>query len=72
MNVDWKGREKMFLPFILYFPEDKSEYFTSFLQMIPFLILAILTLWFIIRISKKEEKKADEVWKKMSEKENED
>jgi len=65
----WKGREKMFLPFILYFPEDKSEYLTSFLQMIPFLLLAVLSLWFFIRISKKEEQKAEELYKKISEKE---
>ncbi|WP_243387666.1 hypothetical protein [Bacillus kexueae] len=59
------------LSFILYFPEDKSEYVGAFLQMIPFLLLSIGALWFFIRLSKKEQRKADELAEKLLNKESE-
>ncbi|RSD27551.1 hypothetical protein [Mesobacillus subterraneus] len=44
----------------LYFPEDKTEYIPAALTMVIFLIGAILTMRFIIKVSKKEAQKAKE------------
>jgi flagellar biosynthesis/type III secretory pathway M-ring protein FliF/YscJ len=48
------------LSLFLYFPEDKSEYLPAALWLIGFTILALLTMKFIIRHSKKEAEKARE------------
>ncbi|MDF0729099.1 hypothetical protein PY093_21055 [Cytobacillus sp. S13-E01] len=53
----------------LYFPEDKSEYIPAFFSSMIFLILAILTMRFIIKISKKEQEKAKELEERLKEKE---
>ncbi|MHC0039028.1 hypothetical protein [Pseudoneobacillus sp. C159] len=45
------------LSLFLYFPEDKSEYFPAVLTMIVFLILAVFTMLWIIKYSKKEAEK---------------
>lgn len=59
----------MFLPFVvslfLYFPEDKSEYGPAAITFIIFMIGACLTMWFIIKVSKKEAKKAKELEEKL-------
>lgn len=57
------------LNFILYFPENKIEYLYGFLQMIPFIILAVVAIIFFKKISRKEEEKANELLKKLSENE---
>ena len=44
----------------LYFPEDKTEYIPAAITCFVFLIGAILTMRFIIKISKKEAQKAKE------------
>lgn len=44
----------------LYFPEDKTEYIPAAITSFVFLIGAILTMRFIIKISKKEAQKAKE------------
>lgn len=44
----------------LYFPEDKSEYISALIAMTPFMIGAILTFWWIIRVSKKQEARLNE------------
>ena len=44
----------------LYFPEDKTEYIPAAITSFVFLIGAILTMRFIIKVSKKEAQKAKE------------
>ncbi|MEH7439090.1 hypothetical protein V7182_16575 [Neobacillus drentensis] len=55
----------MFLPSVLslflYFPEDKSEYIPAAITFAIFLIGALLTMRFIIKISKREAQKAKEL-----------
>nr|WP_307258895.1 hypothetical protein [Oikeobacillus pervagus] len=59
-----------FVLLFLYFPEDKSEYIPAAISMAIFLVFAVLTFMFIKKISKKEEKKTEELekqWKKQNE-----
>lgn len=55
----------MFLPSVLalflYFPEDKSEYIPAMITFSIFLIGALLTMRFIIKISKREAQKTKEL-----------
>jgi len=55
----------MFLPTVLslflYFPEDKSEYIPAAITFAIFLIGALLTMRFIIKISKREAQKTKEL-----------
>ncbi|WML59240.1 hypothetical protein [Neobacillus sp. PS2-9] len=55
----------MFLPSVLslflYFPEDKSEYIPAAITFAIFLIGALLTMRFIIKISKREALKTKEL-----------
>ncbi|MGG3564131.1 hypothetical protein ABES03_21310 [Neobacillus rhizosphaerae] len=55
----------MFLPSVLslflYFPEDKSEYIPAGITFVIFLIGALLTMRFIIKISKREAQKTKEL-----------
>lgn len=44
----------------LYFPEDKSEYIPAAISAFVFLVAAIFTMRFIIKISRKEAEKAKE------------
>lgn len=44
----------------LYFPEDKTEYIPAAITSFVFLIGAVLTMRFIIKVSKKEAQKAKE------------
>lgn len=44
----------------LYFPEDKSEYIPAAVTSLVFLIGAILTMRYIIKVSKREAQKAKE------------
>lgn len=44
----------------LYFPEDKSEYIPAAISLAIFMIAAIFTMRFIIRISKRQAEKAKE------------
>ncbi|KIY20532.1 MULTISPECIES: hypothetical protein [Mesobacillus] len=48
------------LSLFLYFPEDKTEYIPAVITSLVFLIGAILTMRFIIKVSKKEAQKAKE------------
>jgi len=45
----------------LYFPEDKTEYIPAAITSFIFLIGAIFTMRFIIKVSKKEAQKAKEL-----------
>lgn len=54
--MQWK-----LLMFFLYFPEDKTEYFPAAISFTIFLIGAIVTMRFIIKKSRQEEKKAKEL-----------
>lgn len=55
----------MFLPTVLglflYFPEDKSEYIPAAITFAIFLIGALLTMRWIIKISKREALKTKEL-----------
>jgi preprotein translocase subunit YajC len=53
------------LSLFLYFPEDKSEYWGAGITLFIFMIFAILTMRFIIRISKKEAQKTKELEEKI-------
>lgn len=44
----------------LYFPEDKTEYIPAAITSFVFLMGAILTMRFIIKVSKREAQKAKE------------
>jgi hypothetical protein len=59
----------MFQPFVLslflYFPEDKSEYGPAAITFTIFLIGALLTMRYIIKISKREAMKAKELEEKI-------
>ncbi|WP_147535324.1 hypothetical protein [Bacillus marasmi] len=50
--------EQYVLALFLYFPEDKSEYIPAAISGTIFLIAAIFTMRFIIKVSKKQEEKA--------------
>jgi DMSO/TMAO reductase YedYZ heme-binding membrane subunit len=51
--------------FFLYFPEDKTEYIPAVINLVIFMVLAILAMRFFIKISKREEKKALELERQM-------
>lgn len=59
------------LSLFLYFPEDKSEYWSAGITFLIFLILALFTMRYIIRISKKEALKAKELEEKLMKKNKE-
>ncbi|PLR79375.1 hypothetical protein CU633_01210 [Bacillus sp. V3-13] len=54
------------LSLFLYFPEDKSEYIPSVITLVIFLIAAILTMRFIIIVSKREARKTEELEKRIT------
>ncbi len=49
------------LSLFLYFPEDKSEYIPAAISFVIFLIFALLTMRWIVVVSKREAKKAKEL-----------
>ncbi|WP_342433958.1 hypothetical protein [Neobacillus sp. FSL H8-0543] len=53
------------LSLFLYFPEDKSEYGPAAITFIIFMIGALLTMRLIIKVSKREAKKAKELEEKL-------
>lgn len=59
----------MIQPFVLslflYFPEDKSEYGPAAITFLIFMIGALLTMRFIIKISKREAMRAKELEEKL-------
>jgi hypothetical protein len=68
-----KGSVSMFFLFntlylFLYFPEDKTEYIPAFLWSALFLLLAVLTMRFIIKVSNKEQAKAKELEDRLNKK----
>ena len=60
----------MYLMFLLYFPEDKTEYIPAFATMAIFVLAAVAVWRFIIKVSKKEEEKTEELEAKLKEQEN--
>lgn len=60
----------MYLMFLLYFPEDKTEYIPAFATMAIFILAAVAVWRFIIKVSKKEEEKTKELEAKLKEQEN--
>lgn len=44
----------------LYFPEDKTEYIPGVISLLIFMTLAVLAMYWIIKKSKREEKKFNE------------
>lgn len=53
------------LALFLYFPEDKTEYIPAAISCIIFLIAAVFTMRYIIKVSKRDEKKAKEFEEKL-------
>ena len=53
--------QMLVLSMFLYFPEDKSEYIPAAITFVIFLIGAVLTMRFIIKVSKREAQKAKEL-----------
>ena len=60
----------MYLMFLLYFPEDKTEYIPAFATMAIFVLAAVAVWRLIIKISKKEEEKTKELEAELKEQEN--
>jgi preprotein translocase subunit YajC len=60
----------MYLMFLLYFPEDKTEYIPAFATMAIFVLAAVAVWRLIIKVSKKEEEKTKELEAKLKEQEN--
>lgn len=58
------------LSLFLYFPEDKSEYIPAAITFFIFLVGAVLTMWLIIKASRREEKQAKELENRLNEKKN--
>lgn len=54
----------MYFPF-LYFPKDKAEYIPATISMLVFMIAAVLFFRFMIKISNKQAKEAEELEKKL-------
>jgi hypothetical protein len=63
-KVEWLTIIYLFL----YFPEDKSEYIPAAITCTIFLIAAIFTMRWIIKLSKREQEKAEELEKKLTKK----
>jgi hypothetical protein len=57
------------LSLFLYFPEDKSEYWSAGFTLLIFMIGALIAMRLFIRISKKEALKAKELEEKLLEQE---
>ncbi|THE10147.1 hypothetical protein E1I69_19915 [Bacillus timonensis] len=58
----------LFLPILnlfLYFPEDKSEYIPAVIKLVICIMIAIFVFRLIIKHSKKEQAKAEELEKKL-------
>jgi hypothetical protein len=72
MGTGLLGRrgKRMVLQFVfglfLYFPEDKSEYIPAAITFFIFMIAAVFAFRFIVKISKREEKKAKELEEKLN------
>jgi flagellar biosynthesis/type III secretory pathway M-ring protein FliF/YscJ len=49
------------LQLFLYFPEDKTEYIPAAITSLIFLIAAVFVFRYIIKVSKRESKKAEEL-----------
>lgn len=44
----------------LYFPEDKADYIPGVIALVVFMLGAVVAMYFIIKKSKKDEKKFEE------------
>lgn len=55
------------LGLFLYFPEDKTEYIPAGITMVLFTVAAIFAFRFILKLSKKEQGKVDELLKQSEE-----
>lgn len=55
------------LGLFLYFPEDKTEYIPAAITMVVFTIAAFFAFRFIVKHSKKEQGKVDELLKQSPE-----
>ncbi|RYG74546.1 hypothetical protein EU245_02590 [Lentibacillus lipolyticus] len=56
----------------LYFPEDKSEYIPAVITLIIFMIGAAITMYFFLKVSRKEAKKTEEQYQQYMETNNDD
>lgn len=54
------------LALFLYFPEDKSEYIPATITFVIFMIAAVFTFRWILKVSKREEAKTKELEDKVN------
>ncbi|KKB74619.1 MULTISPECIES: hypothetical protein [Bacillus] len=55
----------LLIQFMLYFPEDKREYIPSFITLAVFFIIAAFAFRLIVKHSRQEAKKAEQLEKKL-------
>ncbi|SFB13002.1 MULTISPECIES: hypothetical protein [unclassified Bacillus (in: firmicutes)] len=60
------------LSLFLYFPEDKTEYIPAAITFSIFFVAAVLTMRFIIKISKRDAEKAKEFEERIMQKQNDE
>jgi hypothetical protein len=60
------------LGLFLYFPEDKTEYIPAVITMAIFGIAAFFAFRYMVKISKKEQGKVDEIFKQSIEQKEKD
>ncbi|RDU36905.1 hypothetical protein DRW41_09380 [Neobacillus piezotolerans] len=58
--------DSLVMALFLYFPEDKSEYIPAAISFFFFFLGAIGTMWLIVRVSKKEARKAKELEERLA------
>ncbi|CEG28398.1 hypothetical protein [Bacillus sp. B-jedd] len=60
--------DSLIMALFLYFPEDKSEYIPAAISFSIFMVGAVITMWLIVRVSKKEAMKAKELEDRLTKK----
>ena len=60
------GMNNTVIALFLYFPEDKTEYIPAAIWLVAFTLLALLTMRFIMKYSRKEAEKAREYEKALA------
>ncbi|MEN1970276.1 hypothetical protein WMZ97_19665 [Lentibacillus sp. N15] len=56
----------------LYFPEDKTEYIPAIIELVIFMILASVAMYFFLKYSKKEQRQFEQQYNEHNETKSED